>query len=349
MRGGGIFGLSAAFALARRGARVRLIETAHLGAGASGGVVGALTPHVPEAWNEKKAFQLTSLLMAQVWWDAVGAASGLRTGYGRIGRLQALDDAQAVQMARARGVSAADLWQGQALWQVIAATGAAWEPLSPTGFLLHDTLSARISPRLALPALAKAFCALGGEIILTDAEDQGAVLWASGVQGLHDLAQTSGRAVAGAVKGQAALLRAEAGDAPQVYADGLHIVPHEGGLVAIGSTNEHLWNAPDTTDDQLDLLIARARAALPALRDAPVVERWAALRPRAASRAPIAGHWPQRPGHFILNGGFKIGFGMAPLLAERMADLILSGQSQIPASFSPQAALAKAKPLQTDP
>lgn len=40
--GAGILGLSAAYACARRGARVRVIETHHVGAGSSGGVVGAL-------------------------------------------------------------------------------------------------------------------------------------------------------------------------------------------------------------------------------------------------------------------------------------------------------------------
>ena len=35
--------------------------------------------------------------------------------------------------------------------------------------------------------------------------------------------------------------------------------------------------------------------------------RWAGLRPRARSRAPMLGAWPGRPGHFIANGGFKIG------------------------------------------
>ena len=64
VRGGGIFGLSIAWACLRRGARVRVVEPAAWGAGSSGGLVGALSPHVPEAWNPKKAFQLESLLMA---------------------------------------------------------------------------------------------------------------------------------------------------------------------------------------------------------------------------------------------------------------------------------------------
>jgi glycine oxidase len=345
VRGGGIFGLAAAWALARRGARVRVVEVAHLGAGASGGVVGALTPHVPEAWNSKKAFQLASLLMAQDWWDGVARASGMPTGYGRIGRVQALPDAGAVAQARARAIGAQDLWQGKAEWQVIPATGAAWEPVSPTGLLAHDTLSARIYPRLALPALAAAIRAMGGEIMEQDAKDQGIVLWANGVPGLLSLSQSTGRNLAGAVKGQAALLRADGAGRAQIYAEGLHIVPHDGSLVAVGSTSEQVWADPTSTDALLDTVIARARAVLPALRDAPVIERWAGLRPRAASRAPIAGPWPGRPGHFVLNGGFKIGFGMAPLLAERMADLIVTGSADIPAEFSVQAAMDKAKPL----
>lgn len=324
---------------------MRLIEAVRVGAGASGGVVGALTPHVPEAWNDKKAFQLQALLMAEVWWQQVAEASGRSTGYARLGRLQALDDMAAVALARTRAAGAADLWQGRATWQVVSGTGADWEPATATGFVVHDTLSARIFPRLALPALVDALRALGAEVIEGEAQDQGSVLWADGVAGLARLAEQTGRAVGGAVKGQAALLRASAPERAQIYAEGLHIVPHEGGVVAIGSTSEHDWTDPHSTDAQLDALIARARAALPILQDAPVIERWAGLRPRAASRAPVAGAWPDRPGHFILNGGFKIGFGIAPLLAERMADLILTGTAQIPEAFSPQTALTKAKPL----
>ena len=41
VRGGGIFGLACAWALVQGGARVRLVETARIGAGASGGVSGS--------------------------------------------------------------------------------------------------------------------------------------------------------------------------------------------------------------------------------------------------------------------------------------------------------------------
>jgi glycine oxidase len=70
-----------------------------------------------------------------------------------------------------------------------------------------------------------------------------------------------------------------------------------------------------------------------------VIERWAGIRPRARSRAPMLGLHPTRPGAFIANGGFKIGFGMAPLVAELMADLVVDGTDRIPPEFRPEASL----------
>ena len=100
--GGGIFGLSCAWEATRRGARVQLIERDRIGAGSSGGLVGALAPHVPENWNDKKQFQLESLLMAEVWWADVAAAGGVDAGYLRSGRLQPVPDDRALANARAR-------------------------------------------------------------------------------------------------------------------------------------------------------------------------------------------------------------------------------------------------------
>jgi len=60
VRGAGVFGLAIAWSCLLRGASVQVIDPAGPGAGASGGIVGALAPHVPENWNDKKAFQLAS-------------------------------------------------------------------------------------------------------------------------------------------------------------------------------------------------------------------------------------------------------------------------------------------------
>ena len=331
--GGGIFGLSCAWEATRRGARVRVIETTQIGAGSSGGLVGALAPHVPENWNDKKQFQLESLLMAESWWQAVAQAGGVDPGYLRSGRLQPIPDDRALQNARARIAESQTLWQGRADWRVIPATSAAWEPHSPTGWLIHDTLTARLSPRRACAALAAAIRAQGGEVIEGPAPAEGPVLWATGYAGLVDLSQSFHQPVGAGVKGQALLLQHDARDLPQLFADALHIVPHADGTTAIGSTSENTWNDPTSTDAQLDTVLEKVRAALPILADAPVIDRWAGIRPRARSRAPMLGAWPGRPGHYIANGGFKIGFGMAPKVAEVMANLILTGQDHIPPGF----------------
>src|SRR6056297_3960673 len=119
VRGAGIFGLSIAWVLTRRGARVQVVDPHGAGSGSSGGLVGALAPHVPENWNDKKAFQLESLLMAEGFWRDVEEVSGISPGYARLGRLQPVEDAAALTLARQRCEGAASLWQNRATWEVI--------------------------------------------------------------------------------------------------------------------------------------------------------------------------------------------------------------------------------------
>ncbi|MEM7488103.1 MAG: FAD-dependent oxidoreductase [Pseudomonadota bacterium] len=326
--GAGVFGLSCAWALARRGARVRVVDPAGIAAGASGGIVGALAPHVPENWNGVKAFQLDSLLMAKDWWAEVAAAGGGDPGYARTGRLQAIPDAAARLRAQARADGAASLWRGQADWRVEPAPGP-WSP--PTPEIVRDTLSARLHPRKACDALAAAIRATGGEIV-PEGTWQGDVLHATGWRGLSHLHDAKGRPAGSGVKGQALLLDLDRRDEPQLYVDGMHVVPHGDGTVAVGSTSERDFDH-ERPDDLCDDLLARAIAALPMLGEARVIARWAGVRPRARSRAPLMGEWPGRSGHYIANGGFKIGFGMAPKVAEVMADLILDGRDDIPDGF----------------
>ncbi|MGR3413467.1 NAD(P)/FAD-dependent oxidoreductase [Pseudooceanicola nanhaiensis] len=338
IRGAGIFGLCIAWACLRRGARVRVIDPHGIGAGSSGGIVGALAPHVPENWNAKKAFQLDSLLMAEAFWADVAAAGGADPGYLRSGRIQPLADARAVELARARAAGAAELWQGRAVWEVVD-TAAGWHCPSATGHYVRDTLTARLHPRMAGRALAAAIAAGGGAIV-PDGPESGLVVHATGVAGLEALNAAFARTVGTGVKGQAALFRLDRRLAPQLFAEGLHVVPHADGTVAVGSTSERDYAAGEQVDGQLDELIEKARALVPALHDAPVTERWAGVRPRAKSRAPLLGPWPGRPGHYIANGGFKIGFGMAPKVADVMAALILDGQDAIPKGFRTEELLA---------
>lgn len=331
--GAGVFGLCTALALARRGLRVAVVDPGGIGAGASGGIVGALAPHAPDRWGAMQAFQLAALVAAPGWWAGVAAEGAVDPGYARIGRLMPLADAAAVARAEARGAGAAAHWGAAGAWQVVPATPG-FAPSSATGLCAHDTLTARIAPRRALAALAAAIRARGGA--LREAPLAGppaaVTVWATGAAGLAALSEDLGRDVGRGEKGQALLLAHDAAGAPVIGDDGLWIVPHGDGTVAVGSTSERAWDAPGP-DAALDALHARAVALVPALGGAEVVERWAGIRPRAATRLPVVGAWPGRPGHFVANGGFKTGFALAPAVAGLLADLIAEGQDSIPDAF----------------
>ena len=338
VHGAGITGLMVAWVMARRGATVQVIDPGGVAAGASGGIVGALAPHVPENWNSKKAMQFKALDEAEALWAEIAKRGGCDPGYRRTGRIQPLMDDADIDLARARSDSARTLWQGRYRWDVVEVAEVGLPVPSATGLVIHDTLTARIHPRQACSALAAALVSSGVQIVPFGTLS-GIEVRATGVADLVEMSASLGKTIGAPIKGQAALLRCALPTAPQVFVDGLHIVPHGDGTVAVGSTTEREFDDAASTDAQLDPLIDAARRVLPALAEAPVIERWAGLRPRARSRAPMVGLHPTRPGAYIANGGFKIGLAMAPVMAEMLADLILDGIDTIPPEFRPEASL----------
>ena len=318
---------------------MRVIDPAGVASGASGGIVGALAPHTPDLWLPKKQFQLESLLYSRSFWPEVEAISGLSTGFANQGRLQPINEERLIALALSRIVDAEKNWGNKAVWEVMSANKAGeWAPPSVTGQLIHDTLSAHIHPQKATQALGRAVENLGG-VITTAGARQGAILDARGWQGLVEMSEDLGQEIGNGVKGQAALLDFARPSEPHLFADGLHIVPHLDGTVAIGSTSERYFKSPTDTDGQLNDLIAKAKQLFPVLRDAPVLVRWAGVRPRAFTRAPMLGKHPVNPDWFIANGGFKIGFGMAPKIGQVMAALILDRVDLIPDDFRANASM----------
>lgn len=331
--GAGIFGLSIAYACARRGASVAIVDPHGAGRGSSAGLVGALAPHTPERWEPKKEFQFDSLLMAEEFWSGVDTLSGLSSGYGRVGRLQPIANNRTLKLAQERIEQAKEFWKGKAGWMVCPVSDfRGWVPPSPTGLVVYDTLSARLDPRRACESLVAALETFGVPVN-TSSSEKGKVVWATGYKGLLELSAEFAQEVGNGVKGQSILLESDRSSHPQIFVDGIHFVPHDNGTLAVGSTSERYFNDPESTDDQLDRLLDRALKIMPQLGNPVVLKRWAGVRPRAKTRAPMMGEYPGRPGHFIANGGFKIGFGMAPKVADIMSDLILDNKDTIPDEF----------------
>jgi glycine oxidase len=346
--GGGIMGLWAAVYAERMGIDAVLIDAGVLGGGASGGLLGALMPHMPDKWNPKKQFQFDALVALEAEVARLEAETGLSTGYRRSGRLIPLPKPHLRDIALGHSADAESHWHAgerRFHWHVIDTPDVSgWPDASGMeGGFVHDTLAGRAAPR-SLTGVLAAFLRRARHVRIIensavrgiDAErgiaetDAGAIAFghciiAAGYQSFPLLARdTSGltQPLGQPVKGQSALLKADIDPGlPTIFRDGLYVVAHEGGHVAIGSTSENRFDAPFATDGQLDVLVEKARALVPLLRDAPVIERWAGLRPKAIDRDPMIGPHPEHERLLALTGGFKVSFGLAHRLAEAVVHM----------------------------
>ena len=359
--GGGIMGLWAGVMAERAGLRTLLVERKAIGAGASGGVLGALMPHMPDRWNAKKQFQFDALISLETEIATLEAATGLSAGYRRCGRLMPLAKPHLRTIALRHEQDALVNWRAgdrQFHWHVCdRSPGEGWlnSAFAESG-VVFDTLAARVAPRPFLAMLSASLRRselvrieegralvridpVAGRADFADGSTEafGDCVIANGVDAfafLDGLVSAPGSSGTG-VKGQAALLKADIDPSlPVVFTDGLYIVPHENGMVAVGSTSENTFDAPFSTDGQLDALLARAEDLVPGIRNAPIIERWAGLRPKAIGRDPMAGRHPDHQRIHTLTGGFKISFGIAHRLASTViTEICGKTDNSLPASF----------------
>jgi glycine oxidase len=387
--GGGVMGLWAAVKATEAGYAVTLIDRAAPGAGASGGLLGALFPWMPNRFDDKKQFQFDALLSLPVELAALEAETGLSAGYGRVGRIIPLPKAHLRPIAERHQQDAVSAWRspaGSFDWRVTETppVESYIDPAFAEGGYVQDTLAARMSPRGLCALLtawlkrrANAQMFIGSELETVDAAAGRARIRLSGADGsgqdapsycgdiLFDrlvlasgvdaFAQIEGllppldKPLGQGVKGQAALLAADLDPGlPMAFLDGVYVVPHAGGRharshVAVGSTSENAYDDAFSTDARLDDVIDKARALIPALRDAPVLERWAGLRPKAIARDPMLGPLPDHANILAMTGGFKISFGVAHALADALIDMIEGRDPvRLPHSFRLAAHLAEA-------
>ncbi len=360
--GGGIMGLWAAVKAERLGIDTLLVEAEQLGSGASGGLLGALMPHMPDRWSDKKQFQFDALVALETEIAGLEAVTGLSAGYRRCGRIIPLPRPHLRGIAERHERDAGENWvsgERRFHWHVGDGPSVAdWvdDAAGQAGFVL-DTLAARVSPR-AMIALLSAFlrkarhvrvverCSVvsldpqAGRAMLSSGDEVafGHVVVANGHGSfplLRDaMGLEAGVALGQAVKGQAALLDAAADPAmPVVFLNGLYIVPHEDGTVAIGSTSEDCFSEPFSTDEKLEKLLAEACSVVPSLARAPVLERWAGLRPKAVGRDPMVGSVAGYPKLVALSGGFKVSFGLAHFLAAAALQTVCGETADVPAGF----------------
>ena len=369
--GGGIVGLWTARLVAAGGASVVVVERDVCGAGASGGILGALMAHGPDNWNDKKQFQFEALAELGDLIGGLEDETGMTSGYARCGRLLPIRSPAFLTQAERRAAASTAHWRSDGAAYSLSVEAAAddqtWisPDVAPLG-VVRDTLAARVAPVRYIAMLKAAvapyvaireghtfedFDEVGGRVTLSGGASPltaGHLVLAAGYTSFDHIRVLTGHSIGGGVKGQAALFRcpdAAAGQ-PMIYDDGTYVVPHDDGHCAVGSTSEKQWQDATTPDHTQSDFIARAKQLCPPLRNAELVGRWAGVRPRCARTDPIIGRLsPKRP-IYAATGGYKITFGIAHRMARRVADEILGAEQPlpIPATFRPAHHLVTADP-----
>lgn len=350
--GAGIFGLWAARHAIKKGKRVRVLEKRRIGAGASGGFMGALMPHMPDRWDEKAQLQFDALCEFESLVGELEGDTGVNCGFRRCGRLVPLVHKKTRSIVQQRIEGASQHWCGRFNIDLIEVPDIGqysnWlDPdYAPLG-VQWDDFSARINPRTYLQALANYVETHGeirqetgvaqlepetrsvlldnGERIFADEICVAAGWEAYGLLQPFMGKMNDGLSIGRGVKGQAILLDLVHDDQePILFHDGAYVIPHSQNRIATGSTSVNDWQASDfpefDTFDPGDIRFhENATKMVPVLQEASIVERWANVRPRntleTIGNAPFFGTVPGCDGLTARIGGFKIGMGIAAVEA----------------------------------
>jgi glycine oxidase len=343
--GGGIIGVAVAYACARRGARVTLLERSEPGAGASGMAAGMLTP-ASEALGPGPFLDLSRHSLGL--WPELAAelqeATGLDCGLELSGLLRvAGDEAEAValreRLAWQRATGIAGSW-------LAADEAASVEPalLASCGAVLYPE-EGRVVSGQAVRALLAACRQRGVEVrcgvevvgpaahglALGDGSsvDAESVVLAAGPWTGRLAAAWGVRLPLRAVRGELLGLR-ELHRPPQrvLYAGGLgYVLARRDGMVVVGSTEEEAALDAELRPKDAPALWAIARRLLRGAGSAVAAGSWVGLRPATPDGLPILGEVTMEgasgPRVLVATGHYRNGVLLAPATAEGIASRIL--------------------------
>lgn len=359
--GGGVIGLSCAWRLAQRGARVALLERGEPGGGATRVAAGMLAPVGELSFGEPELLELT-LAAARLYPQFVAeleVASGEETGYQQLGALHvALDRDEAAQLRRVHELQRS--LELKAEWLPARRCRDLEPGLTPS---FHGGVfaagEAAVDPRALSRALAPALRAEGGEVRtgaevvegVFDGERLAGVRTAPGSAGPFDRAAGeelraesvvlatgawSGTATwlpeharprVRPVKGQVLELRRRDGEPPARHilaSERVYLVPRPDGRLIAGATVEEMGFDTTVTAGGVHELLREAYRLLPDVAEMELIGASAGLRPGTPDNLPLVGPGAIE-GLVLATGHFRNGILLAPLAAEAVADL-LSGK-----------------------
>ena len=142
-------------------------------------------------------------------------------------------------------------------------------------------------------------------------------------------------------KGQSLSLRMPKDQPPilrrVLFAQDSYIVPKADGRIVIGATVEAGSYDPNVTPAGLMHIMTHAIQLVPALKDLPVEETWAGLRPTTPDKGPILGKTPW-DNMFVAGGYWRNGVLLAPKTGQLLASLIVASSNENRRKCHPQRA-----------
>lgn len=361
--GGGISGCSAAYQLARRGARVLLLEKSHLAAGSTGRTVGIIRQHYSNEITARMARR--SLLVWQDFDQIIGGDAGFvnsgvifAVGPHERARMEAN-----VAMQRAVGIRV-EMLDSESLREVAPYLngadfgGIAYEP---DGGFADGALATAAYARRAREAgalirqgvavrriLTRSGRALGVE---TDNETIHApvVINAAGPWAAKLTAQLGTQTPATPSRHQVAVFQQPAGsglDGHPFVADFIHHFytrGETGAMTIAGSLDpreaEDTVAEPDHYNETVSMdfnaeMAGLTMGRLPAMAEARVGKGWVGLYTVTPDWHPIIGPLPGAEGLILAYGFSGSGFKMGPVVGEMLADLAL-GERRCPIDPAP--------------
>lgn len=356
--GSGIIGLGVAYELARRGARVTVVDARGAGLGASQASAGVLAPYIEApAPGPLRDLSVESLGLYDEFVARVTSDAKTDVEYRHTGTIDiALDTDEAERLKAVAGVlqtlGVRTEWrEGADIFRLVpsiapAAVAALFLPehafVSVPGMVRAlvraceargvtqrtGTRVRKISrqgDRLSVELEAAAAAPpTGREVLVAD----NVVIAAGSWSGQIDTGDAPAVPVR-PVRGQLLHLAWNPTAAPLahvLWGARCYMVPWQDGTVLVGATVEEVGFAEDVTVAGVHTLLSAAAELVPDTMSARFKEARVGLRPASSDTVPVIGPSPEMPGLFYATGHYRNGILLTPLTAVMLADGILEGR-----------------------